>query len=73
MGEEYSFSSDAGQTSLHYVRVEHEIQQHLDLKFANRLTVNHVFYSRKKMNVSLATHNISASLATHCNSFKLTM
>lgn len=63
MGE-CSLSSDAGQISLHYVRVEHEIQQHLDLKFANRLTANYVFYSRKKINVSLATR-LSARVWRH--------
>ncbi len=60
---EKDLSSPAGNISFNYIKRIHQIQEKENLKLANKLTSCHVFYKKKKMNVSSAAQTVSSRVA----------
>lgn len=69
---EKNLSSPLGSISFSYIKKIHEIQEKENLKFGNRLNTCHIFYKKKKMNVSLAAQTISSRVADTLQFFKST-
>lgn len=60
---EITLLSNTGDIRFSYVEQLHKIQEAEGFKLANRLSTTHVFYKRKKMEVSLAAQTVSSGVA----------
>ena len=60
---ETNVTSQAGFVSFNYIAKLHTIQEEADLKFANKLSYNHINFKNKKMNVRLAAQVLSSTVA----------
>ncbi|EZA46777.1 THAP domain-containing protein [Ooceraea biroi] len=60
---ESNLTSETGNISFSYIKQLHTIQETANLKLANRLSYNHVYFKNKKMNVRLAAQALSSAVA----------
>lgn len=64
---ETEINSENGQISFKYIEQMNKLQEDEGLKFANKLSRNHVNYKNKKVKVSLAAQTISSGVADAIN------
>lgn len=65
--EKSNITSPSGKISNTFVRKLHAVQENIDLKLANKLSNEHMFYFKRKMNVRLAVQTISSGVTDAIN------